>query len=38
MYWLNLVDLVVDEPIQTKGLVPLPIEPENFQHVGFELV
>ncbi len=31
-------DLVTNEPIQTKELVPLLVEPEDFQPVGFELV
>jgi hypothetical protein len=29
-------DLVTDEPIQTKELVPLPVEPKDFQPIGFE--
>jgi hypothetical protein len=29
-------DLVTDEPIQTKELVPLLIEPKDFQLVRFE--
>jgi hypothetical protein len=28
--------LVTYEPVQTKELVPLSVEVENFQHVGFE--
>ncbi len=31
-------DLVIDEPVQTKQLVPLPIEPKVFQPIGFEPV
>jgi hypothetical protein len=28
-------DLVIDEPIQTKKHVPLPVEPKDFQPIGF---
>ncbi len=31
-------DLVTNEPVQTKKLVPLLIVLKDFQHVGFELV
>jgi hypothetical protein len=34
----NPSDLVIDEPIQTKELKPLPIENANFEHVEFELL
>jgi hypothetical protein len=33
---VKLGDLVIDEPIQVKELVPLSIEPKNFQPSGFE--
>ncbi len=35
---VNLGDLVTDEPVQTKELVPLLVELEDFQPIGFELV
>jgi hypothetical protein len=31
-------DLVTNEPTQTQEPEPLPIELEDFQHVGFELI
>jgi hypothetical protein len=31
-------DMVTDKPIQAKELVPLLIEPKDFQHVEFEPV
>ncbi len=34
----KLSDLVIDEPVQTKETISLPIEPKDFQHLGFELV
>ncbi len=33
---VKLGDLVTNEPIQTKELIPLLGEHEDFQHVGFE--
>jgi hypothetical protein len=35
---VKLGDLVIDEHVQTKELVPLLVEPKDFQHVGFESV
>jgi hypothetical protein len=35
---VKLGDLVIDELVQAKELVPLPIEPKDFQLIEFELV
>jgi hypothetical protein len=35
---VKLGDLISNEPIQAKEHVPLPVEFEDFQPIGFELV
>ncbi len=38
LYWLNPVDLVINELIQAKKPIPLLVEPKDFQLVEFEPV